>query len=64
MFFDYNNGLTKGDAMSNSRRVLESEATKMLRDNGYTWSGRVRGNVDPRQCRFDKRIILTPSKCR
>ena len=46
--------------MVKSQKDLTDEATKLLRTNGYTWSGRERREIDSRQCAFQKRMISTP----
>ena len=39
----------------------EKAATRLLRKNGFTWSGRDRDGVDTNQVEFDSSLISTPT---
>jgi len=41
-----------------TRRQLQQAATQLLRQRGYTWSGRSRQEVEPAQRAFERKLIL------
>lgn len=41
-----------------SKSLKEKEATKLLHQLGFTWSGRPRKEVDLSQCAFERKLIM------
>ena len=42
------------------QRKLENLATRILRSNGFTWSGRSKQEVDAAQKQFESRLLVNP----
>lgn len=41
-------------------KELELQGTELLRENGYTWAGRLQETVDLCQLAFERRMVLVP----
>lgn len=46
------------NSISTTARELEREATKLLRQKGFTWAGRIRKDVDSEQYAFEQKLII------
>lgn len=47
--------------MTRSERLLQLQATRLLRRTGFTWSGRKRGEVAAEQREFETRMVRIPT---
>lgn len=43
-----------------SNKDAEREATRLLRENGYTWDGREKSSVSTRQHYFERHMVKSP----